>query len=258
MRSGASSAPSWRFRPGLGLTCAVLVALVCLVALGTWQLQRLQWKEALIRSAERAAAAAPEPLPALTPDAPEWRDFDFRRLSLSGRFIVGRAFGFQVSTRNETAGGDLVVPFLLDDGRAILIDTGWLPEQSLPPKPARASLPPGLVTLDGVARYVGDVRPGWFTPSPDLMRGRWFDWHIPAMSDQLGVDLLPIVIELDSKSGMKLEDGIKPPASRPQPNAVQVDYRNDHRGYALTWYGLALVLAAIYLRMGLKRGDRSP
>ena len=53
-----------RFRPFLWLTIVSLPALLVLVGLGSWQLQRLQWKNDLITSFESRAAAAAIAVPA--------------------------------------------------------------------------------------------------------------------------------------------------------------------------------------------------
>ncbi|SNB65099.1 surfeit locus 1 family protein [Arboricoccus pini] len=242
------------FRPGYPLTCVTAVMLCALVALGTWQVERLHWKEDLIARAEEGIEGQPVPLPALADEDPNWRDLDFRRVSVSGRFIVGNAFGFQVSTRGELVGGDLVVPMLLDDGRVILVDLGWLAETDLPPASIVPFVPAGQVALDGVARFVGDIRPGYLTPSPDLIKRRWFDWHIPAMSDVTGLSLLPVIVDVDQRSALAVDGKPMGIANRPQPRSLSIDYPNNHLGYALTWYGLAVGLVVIYTMMGFKRG----
>lgn len=243
-----------RFRPGYALTFLTAVMLCALLALGTWQVKRLHWKEDLIARAQQGIEGQPVPLPTFGADDPSWRDLDFHRVSVSGRFIVGKAFGFQVSTRGELVGGELVVPMLLDDGRVILVDLGWLAERDLPPASAVPFVPAGQVALDGVARFVGDIRPGYLTPSPDLIKRRWFDWHIPAMSDVTGLQLLPVIVDVDQRSVLTVDGKPMGIANRPQPRSLAVDYPNDHLGYALTWYGLALGLVVIYTMMGFKRG----
>ena len=52
---------AFRFRPLPGFTIGALIMVAILVGLGVWQLQRLQWKEALIATVNGRAADAAEP-----------------------------------------------------------------------------------------------------------------------------------------------------------------------------------------------------
>ena len=71
------------FRPRLWPTVAMLAALALLLALGTWQMQRLHWKEALIAEREAQLTASPELLPARAED---WQAWEFRRVRAAGEF----------------------------------------------------------------------------------------------------------------------------------------------------------------------------
>ena len=80
----------------------------------------------------------------------------------------------------------------------------------------------------------------------DPARRRWFGWDMPTMADAVGSPLLPIVLVAQVRPG-------DPPL--PQPEPVSVDFPNDHLQYALTWYGLAAALAAVYLASSLRKPD---
>lgn len=230
-----------RFRPGLALTLAWAVATAVLLALGTWQLQRLFWKTELIAKAEAAANAVPAPLPA---EIAEPAALEFRRVRVSGAYLPGRAVALGLITRDGRAGSRLLVPFRLEDGRALLVDRGFVPEDRL--REALAAPPPeGPRVLEGVLRTASAGT--WATPAPDLHLPRWYAPDTEAIGRHLGLALEPFLLVLQEREA-------DAPAFL-QPTPVAVDLPNPHLGYAVTWYGLAASLLAFYILLGFRRNE---
>ena len=69
-RAPHAAAAARRFAPGLWPTVAAFFGLLVLLGLGTWQVERLQWKEALIAERRAGLAAPVAPLPVTAED---WR-----------------------------------------------------------------------------------------------------------------------------------------------------------------------------------------
>jgi surfeit locus 1 family protein len=224
-----------RFRPRFWPTLATLLGLVLLLGLGTWQLQRLAWKTDLIAAAEAGLAQPPQPLVGF---AGPLQALDFRRIAVRGRYLHDAAFAFGVAAAAGRTGARLVTPLQLEDGRTLLVDRGWLPDDLLPPHVPAGLEPQGTIERTGVARYRAGVHRPWFAPADRPDARRWFIWDLAAMERTLGFPLLPIVLVLEESEG---------PAGLPRAERVGVDFRNDHLGYALTWYGLAAALLAVYL-----------
>lgn len=229
------------FRPRL-LAVLVLLSLIVLLGLGTWQLRRLAWKEALIVTASERLAGLPQRLP----PAAEWPAWDFRRVAFSGSYRHEAAIAFGLSARGQQIGARLLTPFVLSDGRAVLVDRGWLAESRLPPNDPVVSRPMGPVDLDGVARAPLDDGRNLFTPADDPTARRVYGYNWPMLQRLTGLELLPIVLRLQAPDG---------PAGGPSPNRTVVDYRNPHLGYAVTWYGLAVTLAAVYVVFRRRQGN---
>jgi surfeit locus 1 family protein len=223
----------FRFRPWP--TVATLLGVAVLLGLGTWQVQRLGWKTDLIAHAEAGLAAPPLALQAAGTDL---EALDFRHVTARGTYLHDAAFAFGLSASGGEPGGRLITPLRLDDGRVVLVDRGWLPEALLPPNVPEGLRPSGQVTLEGVARWRGGPGRGWMTPADQPERRRWFGWDIAAMGRALGTPLLPVVLVLERFEG---------PVALPQAQRVAVDFRNNHLGYALTWYGLAAALLVIFV-----------
>jgi surfeit locus 1 family protein len=235
---------SVRFRPQLWATLAAAGGLALLLALGTWQVERLQWKEALI--AERAAqlAAAPEPLPAQSDD---WRAWDFRRVTVAGEFNHEAEQLYGVAAIEGQVGHHVITPLVRADGPAILVDRGWVPADQAHPAARRQGQLEGRVEITGIARYRGADRPGWFTPDNQPEQGLWYSYDLLALEAAVGIELLPVVVEADAKAN---------PGGLPQGGRTNLVLPNNHLQYAITWYGLAAALLAIYLAASLERGAR--
>lgn len=230
-----------RFRPEFWPTVFLIPALALMLGLGIWQLERLAWKTDLIDRIERGLSAPPAPLPATIDDP----GFDYRHVTVTGRFDAVHAFRLLARVHDGAAGIQVVTPLIRDDGGpAVMVNRGWVP---LGPdgKPAAYDLPPeGTVTVEGVARR--PLPQGWMQPDNSPATNEWFWVDLPAMAGAAGLDrAAPVVVE----------QAAGPDATRfPIGGQTQVDLPNDHLQYAITWFGFAAILVAIYLLHHLRRG----
>jgi surfeit locus 1 family protein len=235
-----TTSPASAFRPGWALTLLVAAALVVLVGLGTWQVQRLQWKLGLIAEIEAGLAAEPVPLPAGTEAIIA---LDHRPVTTTGRLRYDLAFARGSVQKGGQPGARLVVPLERPGAVPIIVDMGWIPE---PVGDAMAALPePGETALVGTL-YVDHLpaKP-LFRPAnePDARRWYWYDTDALRAWTGLG-DLAPATLVRRPDGDERTPPVADPPA---------MNLRNDHLGYALTWYGLALGLLVIYVIMGRAR-----
>lgn len=229
-----------RFRPGATLTVLWAVTTLVLLGLGTWQLQRLAWKNELIAKAAAAAAAAAIALPAEVADP---AGLEFRRVRLSGAYLPGKNVALGLLTRDGRSGSRLLAPFRLEDGRIVLVDRGFVPEARL--REALAAAPPvGPRVLEGIVRTPGAA--SWATPAPDPSLPRWYAADLAAIGRALGLALEPFLVVLE-----RGEADAEPLA---EPGPVAVDLPNPHLGYALTWFGLAASLLVFYILLGVRAG----
>lgn len=195
--------------------CAVLVGL------GNWQVRRLGEKQDLLSQIETRIAAAPVAMPA-DPD-PE-RD-TFLAVQVAGRMLDGELHVL-VSQKRIGAGYRIIAPFRTEDGRMILIDRGFVRTGQ---KDAPRSI--GPMTITGNLHWPDEV--DGFTPDPDVAGNIWFARDVPALAQALNTD--PILVIARSNTDF---DGTPLPVTT-------VGIPNDHLQYAVTWYGLAAVWAAM-------------
>ncbi|MFC7334303.1 SURF1 family protein [Rhodocista pekingensis] len=244
--------------PGRAKTVAgavlVLLGIAVLVGLGTWQMQRLAWKAALIDRIETRMAAAPVPLP-VWPDgagrspAPDPQDWDYRPVLLTGRFEHAQELYLGPRVRGGQPGLHVLTPFVRADGQGtVLVDRGWIPADRRDPADRADGLPAGTVTLAGVAR-VPPPR-GWMQPENRPEENYWFWIDLPAMEAATGAGgLAPLVVEAAAGP----DAGVLPVGGQ-----TVVALRNNHLSYVVTWYGLAATLAAMYAGSLLRRRRPHP
>lgn len=231
------------------------VAFAVLVALGTWQVQRLHWKQALIAAArERPNAPAVEaPGPRDWPafDIEEW---DYRRVSLTGSFGPLEAHSFiSIPDPRGRYGGPgyfVIAPFVTEDGWTVLVNRGFVPQDMKEPAARPGSGPPeGTVTMEGIVRQ--NDPPNFLTPAPDPDTRTVFSRDIGTLSALLGVrvgTVAPYTVDLVAEE--------TPEGGLPQAGEYRVDFPNNHLGYALTWYGLAACLLGVVI--AAVAGRRAP
>ena len=213
------------------LTVLSALALAVLISLGVWQTQRLQWKQDLIARAEAAAELPPAPLQ----DVVDGPDAEFRRVVVQCPGLAGAPWVELQSILDGEAGVRLVS--LCRPGgaaRPLLVDRGFVADTISARPPRSESDEP--VEITGVLRQV--PAPGPFAPPP--RDGRFYARDQQAMAEALGetgaVDARVLFAETSSN----------PEWAALRPSAPPAAFSNDHLGYALTWFGLAIVLAVFY------------
>lgn len=190
-----------------------------LLGFGVWQMQRLAWKEGILRQIEARISADPVPLP----DVPTMDTDQYLPVTVTGTF-TGEGLDVLVS-RKEIGAGYRVIAVMQTDGRRILIDRGFLKDEDRAhPRPDAAA---GEVTIAG--NLLWPVEVDSYTPAPDPKTGLWFARDLPAMAAALNTE--PVFV-------------VQWTSSLPDPfiDAMPVDTNNipnDHLGYAIQWFGLA-------------------
>jgi surfeit locus 1 family protein len=222
--------------PSIAAACAFAV----LIGLGTWQVERKAWKEALIATVSERFAAPPVALP---PPA-EWARLEpatdeFRRVRFKAELINDKealVFTTGSSLRGDSGPGYWVFTPARLDGRIVMINRGFVPESRKDPATRAQGQVAGPVEIVGVMRW--PERPGLFTPAAEPGKNLWFarDPADMAQAKALG-PVAPFYVEQESPPA---------PGGLPQAGALQPTFPNNHLGYALTWYGLALVLAGSF------------
>lgn len=212
-----------------GPACGTALLFTVLVGLGTWQVQRLEWKNQLLAEIDQAERQPAELLTA----SPR----PFEKVTVSGRWLPSVAhYGVEVrdTPQGPRLGSQLVVPLARLDAPAVLVLLGWVVDGGA------VVLPPGD------AHVVGYVRPaehhGWLSAGDNARTLRFFSLDPQAIGRALAVDVEPFTV-------VALRDGdAKEQGSPPWPAAATQLPRplNNHLSYAFTWFALAATLLAVF------------
>jgi cytochrome oxidase assembly protein ShyY1 len=214
-----------------------IISLAILISLGVWQLQRKAWKEGLIARLEQRLSAPPIDLP----PPQEWhqlkqQDAEFKRVRV--RVTVpddarpAWFFSGASALRPDVKGPGyfVFVPGRLPSGATVVIDAGYVPKLQHPP-------------IAGTTEIVGFMRwpeqAGLFISEHDTSGDTWFVRdHLSMARARRWGEVAPFYID---------QEAPVPPEGFPKPGPLTVKLKNDHLGYAITWFGLAASLLAVFL-----------
>ena len=220
-------------------------------ALGAWQWQRLAEKQALIAAVESRVDQPPVALPA----AREWPAlapayYDYRPLTVSGEYVPeGTVLVFTSlsagSRRYSGPGYWVMTPLALREGGTLFVNRGFVPEAAAAAFAAGGPLPAGFVTLTGVGR--APEQASAFTPGADTENG--IEWirdpeRLARLAAPAPAPFAPVYLDLPAGDAGAL----------PQGGETVVDFPNNHLGYAITWFGFALLTPVMLGFWLLRRG----
>lgn len=236
-----------RVRLSFWMTAFAIPSLIVLIGLGVWQVQRLEWKEAVI--ADRAERmSAPAVALSAVPDA-GWRAFELRPVRARGIYRHDKTLEIASRTLKGRPGVHVVTPLVLSDGSGtVLVNRGWAPPRG-GRNPAEFANPAGVVLVEGFLR-AGAKTSAW-VPDNEPANDIWFFADAPAMAQARDLGTVkPYIIELAPTAG-----GAAGARSYPIAGQTVTEIRNNHLQYAVTWFGLAATLVVIYLIYQVRRRD---
>ena len=212
------------------LAAGIGVAILC--SLGVWQVKRLAWKEGLIAEIDQRMSAEPVPLDEALEKFLAGQRIAYMKVSAKGRYSASRPLRLLSSSRGAPA-WELIQGFEQDRGSPVLVNRGKLPtEAAIPSAPSASVEIIGLLVWHDQGRGQFDV-----DNKPD--QNIWTWWDVVAMSNQFPathVDPNYAVIHL--LPGSPGTEGL-------QVDVAKANLRNNHLGYAITWFGLAAALIGV-------------
>ncbi len=211
----------------------IIAATALLLSLGIWQLKRLEVKNAMIAQIATAQMAPEQTwigLPAKEEDAL------YRHVKATGTFLYDKRFYVVAQPRSGQQGFSVITPFKLPKGELVLVNRGWSPRD-------KETRPQNPQTIEGIVRPARGKNPLFSSILPQNQPDKniWFYEDVKAMTAGLPPVENRFIIEQTGK-----DEG-----TFPAPNNGRISIRNDHLGYAITWFTLAfagIIMFAIYHR----------
>lgn len=193
-----------------------------LINLGFWQLQRLDEKEGALAQIQSGIDAAAVPLPDQIDPS-----MKYLPVTVSGT-TTGDEIDILSGTKERGGGYQVVSRFITDDGRAILIDRGFIPQEL-----RHVERPPTRLQIEGNLHWPDEK--GSATPEPNLDENIWFARDVPAMAKALNTEPVLVVASFVRGDVQDVE---------PIPVAVE-GIPNNHLSYAVQWFMIAAAWAGM-------------
>lgn len=205
------------------------------LALGTWQVKRLEWKLGVIEALAEANKQAP--VAALPTDEAELKALQFHKISLKGRWLGDIEFHIAPRYLHDKFGYWIVTPLVLKDGRTLLVNRGWVPGDKKLASTRPETAVKGNATITGLVR-IGPER-NYFTPASQPLKNVWFGRDTEQMAAFAELkNVVPAMVDIVGEQDLK---------KLPVPSDGIIRVRNDHVSYIITWYGIALGILVIFL-----------
>ncbi len=227
------------------LSAGVLIVLACaffiLMALGTWQVYRLQWKEGLLADIDARTKAQPVTLAEMERRFAEGAGVEYWPVEVTGTFHhAGERHFF--STWKGQSGFNVYTPLMLDDGRVIIVNRGFVPYDRKDAATRADGQVAGPVEIAGLARDPLREKPSFMVPENEPGKNVFYWKDIAAMSATAnlprGIEIVPFFVDAG---------GAPNPGGLPVGGVTLIDLPNNHLQYAVTWYGLAAALVGVAL-----------
>lgn len=220
--------PRW-----IGLTVFAVVVVTGCVRLGVWQLDRLDDRRELNDRLVAGLEAAPAPLDTLVADSGA---LDYRRAVATGRYDTEHEVILYGRSLDGQAGNHVLTPLVTADGRAIVVDRGWVPLEMNEPPVAAATPPSGNVEVVGTLfpdqpGGAGEIQPGDRITTVSTV-------DIEAIARDLPYELAPWFLQLQTQSPAA--------GSLPVPEPPPELTEGPHLGYAFQWFAFATIAAVGY------------
>lgn len=221
----------------------VIAAVIVMIRLGLWQLDRLDQRRAFNARVEEQLAQSALEISEENLRA-DLYNMEYREAIVLGEYDHDR----QVVLRNQDwqgrLGVHLLTPLIIQGSdRAIMVNRGWIPYEDFEAGKLSQFDENGLVEVNGVIRRsqtkprIGgraDQIPA--EGEPPLQAWNWI--NVGGIAGQLPYELLPVYLQ-----------------GSPEPSRNQMPYRTQleldlnegsHLGYAFQWFTFALILAIGY------------
>ncbi|MDJ0497942.1 MAG: SURF1 family protein [Acidimicrobiia bacterium] len=218
----------------------VLVAIVVFVNLGFWQLrrhaERVEFNQLLVDRSTEAEIPLAE---ALERYGPAQDSLELRAVSVTGTYAAQEEVILLARSFEGISGHQVLTPLYLEDGRAVIVDRGWVPIDLDEPGLEVFAPPQGEVDLGGILRKT-EVRASFGPTIPaEGVVTRVPRVDLERLNDQVAGELAPVYLQL-------LEQDPAQSGELPRLVPLPEPTEGPHRGYAVQWFLFGAVTAVGY------------
>jgi len=217
---------------------AIGIAVLC--ALGTWQVKRLFWKEALIAEVEERTSQKPMKLSEFLETQTDKNTWPYSPVMTQGIYDHSKEVFFFTTSIEGRSGWNVHTPMLLDNGKYLIVNRGFIPYDQQAPERRLEGQVTGKQQLAGLVRVPEKEKPNdWFPENqPEKRELYWRDYDVftNLMGKDEGREFVPLFVDANDAPV---------PGGSPKGGTTIIAFSNSHLQYAVTWYGLALALLGV-------------
>ena len=192
------------------------------VALGSWQIVRLNWKLSLISEIEESLKNPPVELG-------KFNKKNYLKIKTSGSIDLEKQIYLYNLNDNGTPGFEVINPILIDDEN-FLINRGWIPFEKKNTEEINFLDENNII---GTLKLQG--RKNIFKPDNEIEENYWFSLNREDILKFTGKEFSEYIIYLDGNYQF------------PKPKKITANISNNHKKYAITWFSLAISILLLYL-----------
>ena len=192
------------------------------VALGSWQIVRLNWKLSLISEIENSLKNPPVELA-------QSNKKNYLKIKTSGSIDLDKQIYLYNLNDNGTPGFEVINPILIDEEN-FLINRGWIPFEKKNTEEINFFDENNII---GTLKLQG--RKNIFKPDNEIEENYWFSLNREDILKFTGKEFSKYIIYLDGNYQF------------PKPKKITANISNNHKKYAITWFSLAISILLLYL-----------
>ena len=200
----------------------VIFFILVFVALGSWQIVRLNWKNNLILEIENSLKKPPVEL---TNSIVE----NYLKIKTSGLIDLEKQIYLYNLNDTGTPGFEVINPILINDTN-YLINRGWIPFEKKNSQEINVFDENDII---GTLKLQG--RKNIFKPDNDLEENYWFSLNREDILKFTRKEFSEYIIYLNGNYQV------------PKPKKITANISNNHKKYAITWFSMAISILIIYL-----------
>ena len=198
------------------------------VALGTWQIIRLNWKLELINLIETSLKNEPVNLSSHSLK-------NYLRIKTSGIINFDKQIYLYSLNEKGNPGFEVITPIIIDK-KNYLLNRGWIPFNKKNTKEINI-----LDSKNIFGTLKKQLKANRFKPENDIMQNYWFTINRKDIFQHTGKNFSPFIIYLNNISEL------------PKPKIITAKISNNHKKYAITWFSLAFSVLVFYLYFRKKK-----
>ena len=200
-----------------------VIFFICIfIALGSWQIIRLNWKNNLILEIENSLKNPPVELSKNNLE-------NYLKIKTKGSINFEKQIYLYNLNEEGTPGFEVINP-LKADNINFLVNRGWIPFNK---KGTKEIFEFDKDNIIGTLKLQG--RKNIFKPENDIDKNYWFSLDRQDILKFTGQEYSQYIIYLDGNYKF------------PKPKKITANISNNHKKYAITWFSLAISILLLYL-----------